>query len=51
MVPAFNNAGEMSKAKNYFPVNLYSVFSKIFEKHVHNRIADQLKICGLFCDF
>ena len=51
MVPAFKNVGERSTAKNYFHVNLYSVVSRIFEKHVHNKIADKLKICGLFCDF
>ena len=51
MVPAFKNVGERSTAKNYFHVNLNSVVSRIFEKHVHNKIADKLKICGLFCDF
>ena len=42
MVPAFKNVGERSTAKNYFPVNLYSVVSRIFEKHVHNKILDDL---------
>ena len=31
MVPVFKNIGERFKAKNYHPVNLFSVVSKIFE--------------------
>ena len=40
MVPLFKNAGERSTAKNYHPVSLLSVFSKVFEKLVNNRIVD-----------
>ena len=32
MVPGFKNVGERSTAKNYCPVNILSVASKVFEK-------------------
>ena len=51
VVPVFKNAGERSTAKNYRPVSLLSVVSKVFEKLVNNRIVDHLKKCGLFSDF
>ena len=51
MVPVFKNAGKRSTAKNYHPVSLHSVVSKVFEKLVNNRIVDHLKKCGLFSDF
>ena len=51
MVPVFKNAGERSTAKNYHPVSLLSVVSKVFEKLVNNRIVDHLEKCGLFSDF
>ena len=51
MVPVFKNVGERSTAKNYCPVSLLSVVSKVFEKLVNNRIVDHLEKCGLFSDF
>ena len=51
VVPAFKNVGERSTAKNYRPVSLLSVVSKVFEKLVNNRIVDPLEKCGLFSDF
>ena len=51
MVPVFKNDGERSTAKNYRPVSLLSVVSKVFEKLVNNRIVDHLEKCGLFSDF
>ena len=42
---------ERSTARNYHPVSLLSVVSKVFEKLVNNRIVDHLKKCGLFSDF
>ena len=51
MVPVFKNVGERSTAKNYRPVSLLSVVSKVFEKLVNNRIVDRLEKCGLFSDF
>ena len=48
LVPVFKNAGERSTAKNYHPVSLLSVVSKVFEKLVNNRIVDHLQKCGLF---
>ena len=51
MVPVFENVGEKSTAKNYRPVSLLSVVSKVFEKLVNNRIVDHLEKWGLFSDF
>ena len=42
VVPVFKNVGERSIAKNYHPVSLFSVVSKVFEKLVNNRIVDHL---------
>ena len=43
VVPVFKNVGERSTAKNYRPVSLLSVVSKVFEKLVNNRIVDHLE--------
>ena len=51
VVPVWKNIGERSTAKNYRPVSLLSVVSKVFEKLVNNRIVDHLEKCGLFSDF
>ena len=51
MVPVFKNVGERSIAKNYRPVSLLSLVSKVFEKLVNNRIVDHLEKCSLFSDF
>ena len=48
VVPVFKNVGERSTAKNYCPVSLLSVVSKVFEKLVNNRIVDHLEKCGFF---
>ena len=48
MVPLFKNVGERSTAKNYRPVSLLSVASKVFEKLVNNRVVDHLEKCDLF---
>ena len=45
MVPVFKNVRERSTAKNYHPVSLLSMVSKIFEKIVNNRIVDHLEKC------
>ena len=42
VVPVSKNVGERSTAKNCHPVSLFSVVSKVFEKHVNNRIVDHL---------
>ena len=51
MVPVFKNVAERSATKNYHPVSLLSVVSKVFKKLVSNRIVDHLEKCGLFSDF
>ena len=48
VVPVFKNVGERSTAKNYRPVSLLSVVSKVFEKLVNNTIVDHLE---KFSDF
>ena len=51
VVPVFKNVGERSTAKNYHPVSLLSVVSKVFEILVNNRIVDHPKKSGFFSDF
>ena len=51
VVPVFKNVGERSTAKNYCPVSLLSVVSKVFEKLANDKIVDHLEKCGRFCDF
>ena len=51
VVSAFKNVGERPTVKNYCPVSLLSVVSKVFKKLVNNRIVDHLEKCGLFSDF
>ena len=51
VIPLFDNVWEWSTAKNYCPVSLVSVVSKVFEKLVSNRIVDHLEKCDLFSDF
>ena len=51
VVPAFKKVGERATTKNYCPVSLLSVVSKIFAKFVNNRILDHLEKSGLFSDF
>ena len=51
VVPIFKNVRERSTAKNYRPVSLLSVVSKVFEKLVNNRIVDHLEKCDLSSDF
>ena len=52
MVPVFKKRSEeRSTPKNYHPVGLLSVVSKVFQKLVNNRIVDHLEKCGLFSDF
>ena len=48
MVSVFKNVGERSTAKNYHPVSLLFLLSKVFEKFVNNRIVDHIKKCGFF---
>ena len=48
VVPVFKNVWERSSAKNYCPVSLLSVVSKVFEKLVNNRIVDHLVKCLFF---
>ena len=51
VVHVFRNVWERSTAKNYPPVSLLFMVSKVFEKLVNNRIVDHLEKCGLFSDF
>ena len=51
VVPVFKYVGEKSTAKNYCPVIVLSVVSKVFEKLVNNRIVHHLEKFGLFSDF
>ena len=46
VVFVFKNVREGSTARNYHPVSLLSVVSKVFEKLVNNRMVDHLEKCG-----
>ena len=48
VVPVFKNVGERLTAKNYHPVSLLSVVSKVIEKLVNNRIVDRLEKLTFF---
>ena len=48
MVLVFKNVVQRSTAKNYCPVSLLSMVSKVLEKLVNNRILDYLEKFGLF---
>ena len=43
MVPVLKNVGVICTAENYCPASLLSVFRKVFEKLVNNRLADSLE--------
>ena len=47
-VLVFKNVGERSTAKNYRPVSLVSVVSKVLEKLVNNTVVDHLEKCSFF---
>ena len=51
VVLVFKNVGKRSTAKNYQPVSLLFVVSKVFEKLVNNRIVDHRENCGLLSNF
>ena len=44
VVPVFKNVGERSTAKNYRPIILHSVVSKVFEKLVNNECYQKLAL-------
>ena len=48
VVTVFKNVMERSIDKNYRPVSLLSVVSRVFEKLVNNRIVDQPEKYGIF---
>ena len=48
VVPVFKNVGERSAAKNYCPVSVLCMVSKVFVKLVNNRIVDDLVKCFFF---
>ena len=50
VVPVFKNLGEGSTAKNYCPVSLLFLVSKVFGKLVNNKIVDHLEKSGFFSD-
>ena len=51
MVPVFKNVRKRFTAKNYCPVSLLFVVSKVFEKLVNNSIVNHLEKYDLFSDF
>ena len=51
MVPVFKNVGKRSTAKNYCPVSLLFVVSKVFKKFVNNRFVDYVAKSDFFSNF
>ena len=47
VVPVYKNVGESSTAKNYLPVSLLSVVSKVFERVWHAGFLHKLKSYGI----
>ena len=47
VVPVFKNVGKRFTAKNYCPISLLSVVSRVFEKLINNKIVDRLDKSGL----
>ena len=43
VVPIFANVRKRSTAKNYHPISLLSVVSKVFEKLVNNSLVDYIE--------
>ena len=48
MVSVFKNLEERFTAKNYHPITLHSLVSKVFEKLVNNSLVDHLDKCSFF---
>ena len=48
VVPVFKNVAGRSTAKNYRPVSVLSVISKVFKKFLNNKIVDHLEKYGIF---
>ena len=48
IVPIFKNIGKRPAAKNYRPVSLLSVVSKVYEKLLNNMIVHHPEKCSLF---
>ena len=51
VVPVFKNVGERSDPKNYGPVSLLFVVSKVFQKPINDKLFRHLESVGLFSDF
>ena len=51
MAHVFKNFGERYTVKNYLPVSLLSMVSKVFVKLVNNSLVGHLEECDLFSDF
>ena len=51
VVPLFKNVGERSATKNYCPISLLSVVSKVSEKILNNRFVDHVEKCDLLSGF
>lgn len=51
VVPVFKNSGEKSDPKNYRPISLLPVVSKLFERLINNRLVQHLEATNLFSDY
>ena len=51
VVPVFKNVGDRSDPKNYRPISLLPVVSKVFERLINNKVVKHLERTELFSDF
>ena len=50
VIPVFKNSGERSDPKNYRPISLLPVISKVFESIINSSLVNHLESLGLFSD-
>ena len=50
VVPVFKNSGERSDPRNYRPISLLSIVSKVFETLINDALVSHLEKSGLFVD-
>ena len=50
VIPTFKNSGNRSDPRNYRPISLLPVISKVFETLINSALIRHIESSGLFCD-